>query len=476
MYIKKKDRELFKHIDNNLTIPTRWLKFVEKQRIHHNLIIKDKNNYRCTNCSFTFISNKKINDKCKCPNCKNSYLVKSDKLQSYTFKDQLAIFDKVDDYYIERVFQLESHYSHGSTDHYYCFEWGRNIYDKYFSCLFQIMNDNTVGTISGYWIRYKEEFNSNWKYSNSYNAPIAYFDWFIYYPYNIRKILNDDPDYKYSQLWELVKHIEYCNLIYLLKNYNSSIELLTKMKLYNLALNPKTFLFKTNFKERFMGLSKDYLPFIKRYNLTLNELEILSLIKEKNIKLIKMISKLDNYRDLLIFINIKKAFNLTDLNENNCREYNDYLTMVKTMKFDIKNPKYIYPKNIIEAHNKIEKEYNINKDNLIKEAIKLRATEISKNTYKNNKYVIFPANSIEALEDESSQQHNCVRTYAERIAKGVCDIYFMRLIADKTKSLVTVEVSCSEIVQKRTKNNQQTTKEQDKFLDMWERKILKGIK
>ncbi len=473
MYIKKKERELFKLIDDKLKIPSKWIKFVDKQRVHHNLIIKKKNEYICTNCKHIFHSDKKVNEECKCPNCKNTYLVKSDRLKDYTFKDQLAIFDKVDNYYIERIFQLESHYHNGYIN-YYCFEWGRNIYDKYFSCMFQIMNDNTVGTTSGYWISYRENFNSNWKYTNSYYSPIAYYDEFIYYPYNLKKLLKNDSDYKYSQLWELVKHVDYCNLTYLLKNYNQSIEFLTKLKLYRLALNPKTFLFKNTFEERFLGLSKDYIPFIRKYNLSLNELEVLSVLKEKNINLIRMISKLDNFKNLSSLINFKKAFELTDLNSENCVEYNDYLTMIKTMKFDMKNPKYIYPKNIKEAHDKIEKEYEIVKDNLICEAIKNRGNELSKYTFNNSKYIIFPADSIESLEDESKQQHNCVRTYSERIAKGSCDIYFMRLVSDREHSLVTVEVRNNEVVQKRTKNNQSTTAEQDKFLDLWERKILKG--
>lgn len=148
--------------------------------------------------------------------------------------------------------------------------------------------------------------------------------------------------------------------------------------------------------------------------------------------------------------------------------------MIKVMKFDMKDSKYLYPKKIKEAHDKIEKEFDVRKDALISEAIKNRFNEISKNTYEDNKYIIFPASSVESLENESSQQHNCVRTYAERISKGSCDIYFMRLIRDREKSLVTVEVRNSEVVQKRTKNNNSTTEEQNRFLNIWEKKILKG--
>ena len=74
--------------------------------------------------------------------------------------------------------------------------------------------------------------------------------------------------------------------------------------------------------------------------------------------------------------------------------------------------------------------------------------------------------------DESKQQNNCVRTYAERIANKECDIYFMRLTSNVNQSLVTVEVQKNKIVQKKTKNNNKTTLEQNKFLDLWEKKIL----
>lgn len=310
MYIKKKERELFQLIDNKLTIPSKWSNFINEQRKHHNLIIKTKKEYFCTNCKSKFEADKKINEECKCPNCKNVYLVKSDKLKKYTFEDQLAIFDKIDDYYIERIFQLESNYRNGTMRNYCCFEWGRNIYGKHFDLEYQIINDNTVGTTSGVWISYKSEFNSNWKYSNSWSNPIRYIDQFIYYPYNLKKLLCKNPKYKYSQLWELVKHVSYCDLVYLLKDYNPSIELLTKLKFYNLALNPKTFMFKKNFKERFLGLSKESFPFIRKYNLNLDELKVLSLIKEKDIDIIKRTAKLSNFEELNQIINLKKHLSL----------------------------------------------------------------------------------------------------------------------------------------------------------------------
>ena len=47
-----------------------------------------------------------------------------------------------------------------------------------------------------------------------------------------------------------------------------------------------------------------------------------------------------------------------------------------------------------------------------------------------------PAESFISLEDESTQQNHCVRNYAEKYAKGKCDIYFMREASTPNKSLV----------------------------------------
>ena len=74
--------------------------------------------------------------------------------------------------------------------------------------------------------------------------------------------------------------------------------------------------------------------------------------------------------------------------------------------------------------------------------------------------------------NESAQQNNCVKTYADRVAKGRCDIYFMRLVNEREKSLVTVEVRGNKVVQQRIKNNMDTTPEQKRFLKKWEKEIL----
>ena len=279
MYIKKKDQELFKQLDKNLEMPIYWNKFIKEISQKNRLIIKEsKGLYFCTNCHKKFSENFKVNDYCKCPKCGNVYLVKTQKLRRYTFKQDLAILQKFENYYIVRSFAMNTFYK-DSKFYNENFEYGRMIYDDKLNLVNEIVNDNVVGTISGWWISFRSNDSYKWRYYNSNRFYLT--DEFMYYPYNLEELLKNFENLKYSMLWELVKHVS-CNLIYLIKNYNPSIEMLTKMELYNLALCPKSFLRKNNFNERFMGLTKDYIPFIREHNLNYDELIILSKIKIKN--------------------------------------------------------------------------------------------------------------------------------------------------------------------------------------------------
>lgn len=472
MYLKKEERNRIALIDKKIKFPKGFEKFVDKIAIKCNLIIKTNDKYKCTNCHCEFFSNEKLNKTCKCPNCKNTYLVKSSKLKRYTFKEDLAIFDKVENYFVERLFKLESNYKNGNFKYFY-YEWGRRVYDNEFLLLDELINRNVTYFLSGGSIRYKSKFDTKWTKSETYYNPIRYYDFFYYYPGNLKRILSKIEIFKYSQIWKLASHVTVrYDLIYLLKNYNYSIELLTKMKLYNLALCPKSFSKKQSFEQRFMGLTKDYLPFMIKNNITIDELETLSLLKSKDIELVRFASRLVNLNEIVTYIDIKKAYELTDLNEDNAEQYRDYLDMLKIMKYNMDDKNILYPKNIVHAHDKIQEEYNVHKSDYIKNALIDRASELDKNQFSDKKFIIFPVHSIEELEDESYQQHNCVKTYAEKIARRETDIYLMRLIKNKEKSLVTVEVKNKKVIQKRTKFNKNTTKEQDIFLKQWEGRLV----
>ena len=125
-----------------------------------------------------------------------------------------------------------------------------------------------------------------------------------------------------------------------------------------------------------------------------------------------------------------------------------------------------------KQHDELEKAFKIRNRELLNNLIKKRYKSLKGNIYKDKKFIIIPAKSVESLEDESKQQINCVRSYSKKYANGICDIYFMRLLKSKNKSLVTVEVRNNKVVQSRTKFNHLPEEKQSKFLKLWETKIL----
>lgn len=481
-YVKVAYREIFRHLDSYSCMPNGWEKFVNAQAKKHNLIIKSsKGTCHCTNCNHDFISNQKVNKTVRCPNCKNKYTIRRSNLRYYDFKDYLSILDYINDTFVIRYFELKTiidaeHKRHSSvvefareipTDNYY-----RSVYvnDRVSKCQYHI---------------YIYHYNSNldekkWRqYTRSY-SPL---DYSMVFPNNIKKLMKDTK-FKYSCIWNIAKHSSYIDLSKLLKNSNASslrkIELLTKLKLYNLALNSDQFNCSGTFQSIF-GVSRDYYTFMRRNNITYRQLKILKLLQEKDIKKIHYLEKFVDYGDstydleeISNYISLNRFIKYSKMHHGNVKTYlyKDYLRFAKLLGYDLKNNKYAFPKNLKEEHDKLEQQFEIQSKPLIRKAIVKRSKELSANKYQDNKFIIFPACTFKSLQDESKQQSNCVRTYAEKYAEGICDIYFMRDVKKPKQSLVTVEVKDNKVVQSRIKCNKDPNKVQLAFLKDWENKIL----
>lgn len=494
-YVKVKYRNIFKELDYYSYMPNGWDKFVKKQAQFQNLIIKSsKGKCHCTNCEYDFISNKKVNEYAKCPNCKNRYLIKRSNLKYYDFKDYLSILDIVDGVFVIRYFELktiiDANHSHNSsvvefareipTDesgkYYYGYNYGSNVYvnERVAKCQCHIY----IYHHNGYYID-----PTKWR---QYTRNYSLIDYSIVFPNNIKKVLKDT-DFKYSCIWDLAKHCTYIDLPDLLKNKSEyslqRIEMLTKMKLYNLALREREFSSKGSFQDIF-GVQKDYYQFMKRYNITYKQLKLLRLLKEKDIKKIRYLEQFisygestDDLEEISKYISLNRFIKYSKMHRGNIKPYiyRDYLRFAKMLGYDLKNNRYAFPKNLKEEHDRLEKQYEIQSEKLIQEAIIRRGKELAKNKYQNNKFIILPAKSLKAMQDESKQQSNCVRTYAEKYAEGQCDIYFMRDAKKPRKSLVTVEVKNNKVVQSRIKYNDDPNEKQLKFLKDWENKVLSKV-
>ncbi|MBO6232949.1 MAG: PcfJ domain-containing protein [Clostridia bacterium] len=481
-YIKVAHRKILKELDNYSYLPNRWNEFVKEQEKYHNLIIKSsKNKCHCTNCGSDFISLKKINEETKCPNCKNKYLIKRSNLRYFEFKDYLALLDKVENTLVIRYFELKTiidavHEHHSSvaefarevpTDN-----WYRNIY----------VNERVAKCQCHIYIYHSDYFNrTKWR---EYTRNYSLIDYAIVFPNNIKKLLQNT-DYKYSHIWDIAKNSQYIDLKKLLSNKTDvkKIEMLSKMKLYNLALKAEKINYTGSFEKTF-GVPKMFYPFMKRHNITYIELQLLQLLKEPNINSIRYLKEYTGYfrddisrlEEISNYISLSKFIKYSKLHRGHIDidMYKDYLKFAKTVGLDLKNKRYIYPENLKEEHDKLEKQYEICNKKEVNDLIIKRSKILDNNSYNKNNLIVFPAHSLGDLIDESKQQSHCVRTYAEKYSKGECDIYFLRNMKDIDKSLVTIEVKDNKIIQSKAKHNNRPNENYLKFIKEWEQKVLKG--
>lgn len=472
MYIKKKYRRLLQLTDEQFTISDDFQKFIHQKEKMHNLIIKSKdNNCYCTCCKHEFVHKAKTNSIIKCPNCKEKLLVKTDRLQRYVFKDNLQLLDKVEDTFVLRTFEMYTSYNNFKTTHHTTEFMRTFIEDNDYFDFVTNQTHNHFGTI--YVSHYVQKVQ--WK---ARNYRWAYHDIIgIVYPNNLKELLQDT-DLKYSQLDKFIKkkndYIDFINLFTRIAHY-PSFELLVKMKLYNLAQSANEFNSGKGFEE-VIGVSKTFYGFIKKHNLTYQQLEVLRLLKIPDIKLINKLTRFRTLVQLSRYVNLKEAYyNVLKFDKNREFEYLDYLRICSQLGYSMKDKNILYPKNLNKEHDKVSDLIKIIENEANDKLIKERLTDLNKNVYQNDKYIVYPAESVSSLVNESRQLNHCVKTYCQRYALGETDIYLLREKDNKDKSLVTVEVRNNSILQARAKCNNDPTNEQLNFLNLWQTKILNRV-
>ena len=286
--------------------------------------------------------------------------------------------------------------------------------------------------------------------------------------------------YKYTNIWELKDYYEKENFdlasLTCYPIYFKQFEYLVKMKLYRLAATgPDLIKYNHNFKDTF-GVDKKYYSFMKAIDIDCSQLHALQLCPTTDIELVNFIAE-----DVFLFEELSKyvkADKIKDylekqrLDYHNIHEYYDYIKCCEYMSLDMKDKQVLFPKEFIKQHDKITRELVIATDSKTNKRIKSLSNILALNTYEDDKYVIFPANSVDSLINESSQMSNCVRNYCVDVSNNKCQIYFMRYKENVDKSLVTIEVRDGKIVQARTRFNKLPTNEMNDVLKKWEKQII----
>ncbi len=295
--------------------------------------------------------------------------------------------------------------------------------------------------------------------------------------------------YKYSQIWQLKDQFNHNDITLSSLTYSpiccKEFEYLIKMHLYNLAITCYKINFGKgkNFKD-ILEIDKKYYKFMKDIDITNEQYDLLKMYPTTNLDLLEFIAKCKYYFEMLNkyvkFEDLKKYIESQENSENHIRkyigDYYDYINGLIILGADLKDKKVLYPKNFYEEHDRVSAEVMIVEDPDLDKKIHDLSNILSLNIYEDDEYIIFPADSISSMIDESSQQQNCVRTYCERVGKNECQIYFMRDKKNKNKSLVTVEVRDGKVIQALTRFNKDIDNSQRKFLNEWEKVMIPIIK
>ncbi len=288
--------------------------------------------------------------------------------------------------------------------------------------------------------------------------------------------------YKYTYIWDTIKYLNNHGVslydITGLPLTDPSFEYYVKYGLNTLAYCHSKLTFKNNFKDTF-GVDKKHLPFMIKNDINYDELKMLSYTKIEDIGLLRHLSTFLHAFEIInndYHIDIDKIVNYFLKKENHefgmLHEYRDYLKCCKELGFNLKDKKVLFPKDLMKEHDKVFKQYEmIIKPNVCNNIIKVgKILEINK--YEDDNYVIYPAPSIDSLIEESSNQNNCVKTYAESYSIGDSLIFFMRNKSNLNKSLVTIEVKNNKVVQARIKNNDLPDYSLMNIIRKWEKKLV----
>lgn len=483
--------KLMKKIDKCCKLPKHWNDFIEKQSKEHHIIIKDTANkeFYCTNCKNTFYNKEmKVKDYSECPNCKIKSVVYGINYSRTSFEKSVILVQRMNKQIIIRVFEIYSDFSDSDKN------INRSVieYARILPGIGRFFGSNVYINAYGFMRVYHGDKQIYWTKYKGYRDLTS----FPTYPFNKKKLLKGTK-LEYAPIDEFVKKFHSYNFLDGLEiaSYDS-FELLWKLKLYNLSFHSYKFNKKGSFYNRF-GISKDYLEFMQEIDIDYRELKLLQLFQKKDQDLInkyryqtfryikflydeKILEKYMNKKgylhcdDIKILKEIKKYVPLKkyinyEVGFNNKYIYRDYLQMAEELGLNLKSNDDLYPDNLIEKHDELQKRLTVLEDRKAQFGVYLRYLELSKYTYQDDKYIIFPAPSVDDMKDESKQQDNCVAyRYMEPYIQRETEIYFIRELKNVTKSFITLEFCNGRVVQKELPNhNKNFSNEHLQFIDNW---------
>lgn len=163
--------------------------------------------------------------------------------------------------------------------------------------------------------------------------------------------------------------------------------------------------------------------------------------------------------EYLIYIRDYEAMYFTYI-LNNLRDYASMQSKMSKSSFEK------YPRYLATTHDIVTRNYNLFRVQHSEELFKL-AIDKYRNLCYNNSMVIKVPEVPQDIRDEGVSLSHCVGSYIDRVISGNSKILFLRNRDSIDKSLVTIEVQDSRVVQCRGKCNRSVTAEENEFIKKW---------
>ena len=156
-------------------------------------------------------------------------------------------------------------------------------------------------------------------------------------------------------------------------------------------------------------------------------------------------------------------------------EYRDYLDMCVNLEYDMGNSFVLYPRDLQQAHDRVQKRIKIKANAQMRRDFKAAMQAITGhlNFESDGMKIVLPA-TPEELAAEGNALHHCVGGYADRVARKECIILFLRQCDNLEKPFYTMEIRNRQAVQVRGLRNCDATPEVKRFVDQFERRVLQA--
>lgn len=154
-------------------------------------------------------------------------------------------------------------------------------------------------------------------------------------------------------------------------------------------------------------------------------------------------------------------------------EYRDYLHFCEDLEFDLTDEFILFPRNLMEAHDRTSDLMNKKKIEQYTAVFKkMYGGLVEQYQFAHRGLMVLPPKTPAEVVEEGNVLHHCVGGYAKRVANGECIILFVRREDSPDTPFYTMELRGDAVIQVRGERNGTATTEVNRFVEMFKRQKL----